>query len=151
MRGKEDGFTLLETLLVLMILSISLLFPVIKINDAIQTIQIDLFFRELSAKITQYQTHAMLNGRSTEIRFVHSSQSIVFSMRNEETDNFQVEETWHLNSPYYEITKGESRRIEFKEFTGNITHAGFVPIKTSNGRYRLYHQMGSGRFDIREE
>lgn len=151
MINNEEGFTLLETLLVLMVVSMLLSFPVIKINDALQTIQIDLFFRELSAKMTQYQTHAMLSGQDVEIRFIPGTQEIYFNKREEGTETLLEEEIWKLNSPYYELTKGAAKRITFKEYTGNITNAGYVPFKTVEGRYRLYHQMGSGRFDIREE
>lgn len=151
MKENEDGFTLLEILLVLMIVSMLVLFPVIKMKDTIETIQIDLFFRELTAKITQYQTHAMLSGQDVEIRFMPITQEIYFSRREEGTVTLLEEEIWKLDSLYYEITKGPAKRIGFKEYTGNITNAGFIPFKTVEGRYRLYHQMGSGRFDIREE
>lgn len=150
MKTNEDGFTLIETLLILMITSSLLLFSVLKINETIETVQIDLFFRELTSKITQLQTHALMTGESTEVKVVPGEELISFRIYEEGKENHILNEVWIIDSSYYEIGSYGARQFIFKGGSGNITGSDKIIFNTTKGRYELVYLMGSGRFDVRK-
>lgn len=150
MKTNEDGFTLIETLLILMITSSLLLFSVLKINETIETVQIDLFFRELTSKITQLQTHALMTGESTEVKVVPGEELISFRIFEEGKEDHVLNEAWIVDSPYYEIASYGSRQFIFKGGSGNITGSDKIIFNTTKGRYEVVYLMGSGRFDVRK-
>lgn len=150
MKTNEDGFTLIETLLILMITSSLLLFSVLKINETIETVQIDLFFRELTSKITQLQTHALMTGESTEVKVVPGEELISFRIFEEGKEDHVLNEAWIVDNPYYEIASYGSRQFIFKGGSGNITGSDKIIFNTTKGRYEVVYLMGSGRFDVRK-
>lgn len=150
MKIKEDGFTLIETLLVLMITSILLLFPILSIQRVIERTQIDLFFRELTSKITQMQTHAILHNQTTDVQFYPQNNMIRFRIIDTNAQDDILGETWEIDSPYYELSGKDTKEFAFKKGTGNITKSNRIDINTTKGKYELVYLMGSGRFEIRK-
>jgi len=150
MKMNEDGFTLIETLLVLMITSILLLFPVLSIQRVIERTQIDLFFRELTSKITQMQTHAILHNQTTDIKFYPQTNMVYFRIVDANVQDNILGETWEIDSPYYELSGTDTKEFAFKKGTGNITKSNRIDINTTKGKYELVYLMGSGRFEIRK-
>ncbi|HLR92474.1 MAG TPA: competence type IV pilus minor pilin ComGD [Atopostipes sp.] len=150
MNHKEEGFTLLETLFVLTILSAFFLFPALSIDEVIESTQIDLFFRELTSKVTQMQTHAVLNGEMTEIEFVPELNTIRFYVRETDEEDHYLNAFWELDNPYYKLGGTHPQTFTFKRGTGNITSSRKVHFDTTKGRYELVYYLGSGRFEIRE-
>lgn len=150
METKEDGFTLIEMLLVLMMTSILLLLPILSIERVIENIQIDLFFRELTSKITQMQTHAILHDQTTDVQFYPQNNIVRFRVVDENVKDDILRETWEIDSSYYELSGTAMKEFAFKKGTGNITKSDRVHINTTKGKYELVYLLGSGRFEIRE-
>lgn len=150
LKVEEKGFTLLETLLVLMITSSLLLFSVLSIKNVTETIQIDLFFRELTSKITNMQTHAILHDQTTDIQFYPQNNVIKFRVVDANAQNEFLKETWELDNPYYRLSGTSIKEFAFKKGSGNITKSDRIYIHTTKGEYELVYLMGSGRFEIRE-
>src|SRR5699024_9520699 len=150
LKVEENGFTLLETLLVLIITSSLLLFPVLSIKNVTETIQIDLFFRELTSKITNMQAHAILHDKTTDIQFYPENNTIYFRVMDAEKQDEYLKKTWKLNNPYYRLSGTSIKEFSFKKGTGNITKSDRIYIHTTQGEYELVYLMGSGRFEIRQ-
>src|SRR5699024_4016362 len=150
MKMNEDGFTLIETLLVLMITSILLLFPVLSIQRVIESKQLDLYFRELTPKITQRQTHAILHNQTTDIKFNPQTNMVYFRIDEYTIQDNNLGETWENDSPYYDLSRTDTKEFAFKKGTGNITKSNRIDINTTKGKYELVYLMGSGRFEIRK-
>lgn len=148
--SKENGFTLMETLLVLIIISSLLLFPVLSIQHVTETIQIDLFFRELTSKITKMQAYAILHDQTTDVEFYPQNNVIRFRIVDVNAQNNSLQDTWELDNPYYHLSGTSIKEFAFKKGTGNITKSDRIYIHTTQGEYELVYLMGSGRFEIRK-
>ena len=147
----EKGFTLLETILVLMITSSLLLFPVLLIENVTESVQIDLFFRELTSKITNMQSYAILHDQTTDIQFNPEENTIKFRIVDANVQNDILNETWELDDTYYCLKGKTTKTFGFKRGTGNITKSNRISFHTTQGEYELIYLMGSGRFEIREK
>src|SRR5690625_2782626 len=88
--ANEDGFTLLESLVVLMIASLFLLIPILSLQQATERVQIELFFRDLTSQITLMQNHAMLAGQPTKITFIPARDTISFRVMD--LENIEVDD-----------------------------------------------------------
>lgn len=150
---KEAGFTLIETLITLLIVSLLMLMPVLSIEKITESIQIDLFFRELSSNITLMQNHAILTGEKMVIEFVPRDNLIRFK---EDTGNLGTTHPLYremiLQEGLYELNGNYYGQVAFFEYTGNISskNGWTTHIKTSKGLYKLVFWLGSGRFEIQK-
>ncbi|MDN6196301.1 MAG: type II secretion system GspH family protein [Atopostipes suicloacalis] len=155
MKGKEDGFTLVETLISLLIVSFLILLPVLSIKDTLQSIEVDLFFRELTSNITLMQNHAILMGESTSIDFVPSKKLIRFSVHDgKNTESSPLNREMNLDDSICRYYGNASQKVYFKANTGNISvvyNRWKIKFKTVNNLYELVFRLGSGRFEIRKK
>lgn len=147
MKPNQEGFTLLESVLILLITVSLILIPALSIDKMVETVQVDLFFRELSSNITLMQNHSILNGEKTEVRFrpYKSGHRIEFLVNSDSTS--PLNKTIYLDESLYYFSMNNGREIIFGQ-TGNISTAGNVSFTTSKGEYKLTYLLGSGRFAI---
>ena len=150
MKSKEDGFTLIELVFILMIISILLLFPVLSVQRTIESTQVDLFFRDLTSKITQIQSHAILYDQTTNVQFYPQNNAIRFRVVDANVQEDVLRDIWIIDSPYYELSGTSNKEFTFKKGSGNISRSDRIYINTTKGNYELVFLMGSGRFEIRE-
>lgn len=144
---SEGGFTLLETLLVLMITSSLILLPVLSIDKMIESTQTELFFRELSSRITMMQNHSIMNGEKTSVDFFQNEAHFI---------RFQVDgnSVHPLNSRMYldkslvEFSGSGYQKFSFAKDTGTINGMETIRFNTSQGVYKLTYLLGSGRVGI---
>lgn len=146
---NESGFTLIETLLVLLVTSLLILLPTLSIDKMVESLEIDLFFREMTSNITLMQNHAILAGKKTSVEFypIENNELIRFKVAN----NHPLNRTLYLYSPYYWFNGSEPRTFDFKSDTGNISASNTIRFNTTQGMYKLTYLMGSGRFDIKKD
>lgn len=151
-RTNEDGYTLIETLLVLFIVGCTFAIPVLAIDKMIVETKVDLFFRELTSNITMMQNHSVLNGERTSVRFFNDTNN-----GNEFVDfNVVLKPDHHLNKrqnldlDYYHYRNKASKVIYFKGYSGHISESSNVHFRTSTADYTLTFWLGSGRFEIRK-
>ncbi len=147
-KKNAEGFTLLETLLVLFIVSALILFPTLQLQQTTETVQIDLFFRELVAKITEMQTHAIVHGESTKVVFNPATKQIHFSVDEVDENEHPLAEVWIVENGYYQIGGKLIREFSFIGGTGNVTRSNAVNFMTTKGNYKLTYHLGSGHIDI---
>ncbi len=147
MKTREAGFTLIESILLLMITASLLLVPMLSINKMIDSIQTDLFFRELTSNITLMQNHAILNGETTSVQFVPGAvDQVRFRVNNQTTHPLNRE--LKLENGLYELRGREYSTFSFARDTGNISQANTRAFRTTQGDYELTYWLGSGRFEI---
>lgn len=151
MKCQEDGFTLVETLLTLFVVSLTVLIPILSIDRMIEHMQIDLFFREATANITRMQNHAILNGESTQIEFVNQDGNQYINFVIPHNRSHPASNKIEIDSPYYKLKTGKSnytKYVKYHHTTGNISDIGTVHFETTTGNYKLTFWLGSGRFEI---
>ena len=147
---SDGGFTLVETLLVLFIISCTFLIPVLAIDKMIEQTTVDLFLREMTGNLTMMQNHAILNGEGTMVQFSNDKDNgtefIDFTIRQQ--PNHRLNKRQVLNTDYYSLRNNEPKVIYFKSHSGNISESGNVRFRSVNGDYRLIFWLGSGRFEV---
>lgn len=150
---NEAGFTLIETLVTLCIVSLFMSLPVLSIKNMSERIQIDLFFRELSSNITLVQNHAMLTGEQMVIEFIPQDNIIRFKqdIGSSGLDHPLFREI-HLQEGLYELHGNTYHQITFHGYTGHISskRGWTTHLDTSQGVYKLIFWLGSGRFEIQK-
>lgn len=150
---KEAGFTLIETLVTLFVASLLILMPFISIEKVTESVQIDLFFRELASNITLMQNHAILAGEKMIIEFIPQNNMIRFKNKAAVNDTAHpLYREMYLQEGIYEFIDESYGQVSFYEYTGNISSRGgwTTYFKTSKGLYKLVFWLGSGRFEIQK-
>lgn len=151
---NEAGFTLIETLITVLVISLLMLMPVLSIKNITESIQVDLFFRELTSNITIMQNHAILTGEKMKIEFVPRDNLIRFNGKADSSDasTHPLYREMHLQEGLYEFVGESYGQVFFYGHSGNISSRnGWTKlIQTSKGRYNLVFWLGSGRFEIQK-
>ena len=147
MNTKEAGFTLIESILILMITASLILVPILSVNKMIESIQTDLFFRELTSNITLMQNHSILNGETTSVQFVPGDVDQVRFRVNKQTRHPLNRELYFEND-LYQLRGRRYSDFSFSRDTGNISQANTRSFRTIKGDYVLIYWLGSGRFEI---
>lgn len=142
----QEGFTLIESILVLFIIGLIFSFPIFSIRGVEEDIELDLFFEELSSSITMMQNHAILNNQPTYVEADPELKKFLFRVRGER----QHELNHELIVPDSVTLIGTVRQYEFQSQSGNQGNLNRLRMDTNQGRYELVFQMGSGRFEIRK-
>lgn len=146
---NQEGFTLIETLIVLLISSILLLVPTLSMERLTEELEINLFFHELTSNLTLMQNQAIMGGRGTKVSFLETKERdyITFDVNVGHPLNREM----ILDRPYHLVAKNKPEEFRFKGGTGNITSSSTIKIYTTKGQYKLTYLLGSGRFDIKED
>lgn len=134
-----EGFTLLESVIVLMVLSIILFLPALSFEGARTRIETDAFFKELAASITLVQNQAVLENKQTSVTI--TSQHIYF----ESSDARKV-----LDYPEHIHYQEPTFKVHFSPGTGNINQFKHPIFQSPYGEFKLGFQLGSGRFEIKK-
>lgn len=156
MKKKQAGFTLIETLLTLLIVVALVFLPIISIQQTNEKVQIDLFFRELTANITLMQNHAILAEDRTEIQFNPTEDKIRFKVHDGNSfSTHSLDREMQLDNSVYQLSGSGYKGVSFRRGTGNISIDNSdwwrINFDTVQGKYELVFQIGSGRFEIREK
>jgi len=142
----HEGFTLLETVVVLLLVSILVGFPILSVQKAQESIRINLFIEDLSSGITLIQNHAVMNGETTIFEVNPTSNVLNFRVYGVNSHPFN-----YTISPPKEVSlTGGSKRYMFNSYSGNIGKYETFSINTTEGVYNFVFQMGSGRFYVRK-
>lgn len=152
-KNSQGGFTLLETLLTLIIVGLLFSLPVISLEKAVEKVQVDLFFREFSANVTLVQNHALLTGERTEVQFAPDNELIRFRVIDG-TNQHMLNRTMKTEKGLYEFKGSRGQSYTFFRQPGQIqslTDGSWrTNIETKFGLYEIVFWLGSGRFEIRK-
>ncbi|WP_080146834.1 competence type IV pilus minor pilin ComGD [Marinilactibacillus piezotolerans] len=143
----SEGFTLIETLLVLALISIMMLLPIIPYDHLKTTMEEDLFFEDVAASITRIQHHAVLNGETTVLTVRPQARDLSFRVIGQ----LESELNQTIELPEHMDILGGAKVYRFRGFSGNQGNLNIVRFKTKNGFIVLKFKLGSGRFELAEE
>lgn len=155
MRQREEGFTLVETLVTLMIISILILLPLLSINRVIHLIETEIFFRELNSNVTMIQSHAILTGKNTAVEFVPKKNIIRFKVFDQSyPSGHPLNQEIKLEESNLEFYGSKYQSIYFLGNTGNVSvtdNNWRVFFKNRDNLYEFVLKLGSGRFEVRKK
>ncbi|API89964.1 hypothetical protein BKP56_12150 [Marinilactibacillus sp. 15R] len=144
---EQNGFTLIESLIVLSLVGIFLLIPVIPFNKMEADIENSLFFEELQSSITLLQNESVLNDEWTEIEMRPNAREIVFRVIGKR--NHILNRSIALPDTI-EILGG-SKVYRFLSESGNQGNLNKTRFQVGDKFYTLSFKLGSGRFELSEE
>jgi competence protein ComGD len=146
MDAKSNGFTLIETLIVLsafLIISFSS-FLLLKPTD--HYLQSQLFFSQLKSDLFLAQQYAIAHQEEVTVHIMPESN--YYYIRTRFNGPMLVERTY---SPEIKVREG-SLKLYFQFLAdGNTNKFGSFFIEVGNKRYRLTLLIGRGRFYVVEE
>lgn len=142
---KDSGFTLIETLLVLSVVSLFLVLPTIHFNYLTRKSETALFFESFQSSVTLVQNYAVLNDVWTVVTFRSSWKEIGFRVSGE--SDHPIEHI--ITIPDHIQLLNTSVEFRFSKKSGNIGHYETIKFKTPEGNVEYVFQLGSGRFVVR--
>lgn len=153
---KNEGFTIVESLITLFIISIFLFIPIISVNKITEKIQVNLVFKELETSISLMQNHALLTGQRSAVHVLPSQNALQFRIYDGTPyGEHLLEHQIRFDEDIVKIKKINTASVYFIGNTGDITvndgSAWTTPFSTAKGDYDLVFQLGSGRFEIRKK
>ncbi len=139
---QEDGFTFVETLLVLTIVMVIITFPIVQTKGVQEDMETALFFESFRSSITLMHNHAILNNQWTVIETKPDNREVhfrVLGVRNHPLEH-------RLRLPDSVSFRGSTMRFEFHPGSGTQAQLSPCRIQTKDGMVTLSFKMGSGRF-----
>lgn len=143
---KEDGVTLIETLLVLTVVSFILVLPTIHFDYLTKKSETALFFESFQSSMTLVQNYSVLNDEWTVVRFRPSRGDIYFRVGGE--PDHPIEHV--IDLPEHVQLLNKTVEFRFSKNSGNIGHFETIRFKTPEGIVEYAFQLGSGRFVVRK-
>lgn len=145
--NKDDGFTLIEVLIVLSLVSLLATFPVMHFNQLKKETETQLFFEALRSGITLIQTEAVMNDQWTNMEVRPANRLIRFRVTGKENSAHPANHILYLPESMSII--GTSKEYLFSKSSGNLGNINELNFQTIHGRVTVSFQMGSGRFVIK--
>ncbi|GEK91357.1 competence type IV pilus minor pilin ComGD [Alkalibacterium kapii] len=143
---QEEGFTLLEVLLTLVIVSVITAIPIMHFTQLKKETETQLFFESLRSGITLIQNEAVFNNQWTTMEVRPTNRLIRFRVTGRENENHPANHI--LDLPESISLIGTSKEYMFSKKSGNLGNINKVNFNTIHGRVSVSFQMGSGRFVI---
>lgn len=140
LKGNE-GFTLIESLLVMLCMSVFLLVPFFMVKKWKEEIEVDMFFNQLDRAIEKTHQSAIVEGQHTWILQDRNNQQFVFNYKHHQelrTEYLEVKEPLYLKT---------NASINFKSRTGNINGPDVIKIEDKLNKRVVHYtfQFGSGK------
>lgn len=143
-RGWQKGFTMLEMMIVITVLTIILSFSLHTMKSFVETLQKRMFISQLQSDLYYAQSYAINRQEHVVISFSvakNEYQAIVYNTR---------EPLYRRKIP----TPIYLREINFLNLTitpeGTVTNFGTVAFALHNQRIKLTIYIGGGRFIVQE-
>lgn len=142
---NEKGYTLIEALIVLSILTILTSFMILQLKPLSDAKQIDMFFSQLYEDILYSQQYAISHNETMKILFYEnlSSYRIVTGYRNDPILKRDFKQSIQIRF----LTLGSTLNINKN---GNIQKAGTLRVSFNNKSYKITFLLGRGRFYVVE-
>lgn len=138
----EKGFTLIETLLVLLLITSLLLISIPNFQRSIHNKNLDYFFEQLEKDLYESQMTAMTEG--IIVRVIFSSATNTYTIREEDV----ITKTRSLPKGLT-VGRGTLELTNLRYLpNGNISYAGTIIFRYKNDRHILVFQLVRGRFYI---
>lgn len=143
---SEQGFTLLETLLVLSIVIVITSIPILKLAPLYQQQKTQHFLEQLEDDLLYAQLYALSNSATVRVYFYYQQSTYRVIVGS-------------TNQPI--LTRSYDKDIKIDPFTlgstvtfrsnGNVSNAGTIRITIQEARYNLVFMIGKGRFYVAKQ
>lgn len=139
---NKNGFTLIEMLFTLAILSILILLFVPSFNKTVQNQQVNQFLHVLQSDVLYMQN--LSTGNKSDIRMIFNENHYVVT-------NYLSNDIF-IERQYPNDVTIQTRTINYVSFNdkGTIRYPGTIQIKSRHKNYRVIFPLGKGRFYIDE-
>lgn len=146
-KHNHNGFTLVESLLVLLVVTLFLGLPMLQIRRWKERLEYQAFIDEFEQRLVQTQQSAIVFRRQTRVQTEKNTLTIDFALYQVD-GRFVVEK---LNIPKG-VTIQRNVYMSFIGKTGNVEQNHTFRFQTPfHNKYLDYvYQIGSGRFVIKE-
>lgn len=140
---NNNGFTLLELLLVLAVMVLFLSFSVVGLKSIWDSVERHLFFTQLKSDLFYAQSYAMSHQQAVNVKILPFSDTYWIKPLGQEI----IIERQIPSS----VTVGNSslHSIYFRA-DGNITKFGTMTFHTPRGTTKIIFYIGRGRFRVQE-
>ncbi|MEK3890745.1 competence type IV pilus minor pilin ComGD [Bacillus sp. FSL K6-3431] len=142
--ADERGFTLLEVLIVITVLTVMLSFSVFTLGNFAEVMQKQLFITKLQSDLFYAQAYAIHQKEPVVVRF--SKVKNGYQAMSKDTQTFLFERK--IPAPIY---LSESNLVSLT-FTaeGTVSNFGTIIFKMGNKSIKLTFYIGRGRFSVQE-
>ncbi|RWR15112.1 competence type IV pilus minor pilin ComGD [Siminovitchia fortis] len=142
---SNRGFTLLESLIVLTVVSAVLLFGIITVNPAMEWMQKRMFVSQLKADLYHAHSHAINRKERVSVSFSKGDNR--YSATGESSGVLFIRDVPHP----VKITGGSLSQLRFHITPdGTINHFGVVNFVLDDHPIDLTFHIGRGRFVVKE-
>lgn len=143
-RQAKSGFTLIETLVVLLVMSFCMaLLTLSPSRQMIEKIESRIFFNQVLSGLNLAQEISVLQETQVYVRFWQDSPVVQFQIVGHPTPSQEVliPDFWHIE-----------KSLQFTHFPdGRTNQFGTVVFVHQDGhRAEIVFQLGSGKFEIRQ-
>lgn len=140
MKGNS-GFTLLESLIVMLCISVFFLVPLIMIKNWKEQLEVTMFLNKLERGIEKTHQSAIIESHGTSINQKRNSSEIIFNYWHHQkkmSDYLKVE---------YPFVLKTNETIDFKNTTGNISKLQVIKLRDELNKKEITYkfQIGSGK------
>lgn len=136
----QAGFTLIESLISLMIVSLILALPSYHSKQYAIRLEEELFFNQVESKMNEMQMQAITSNKMTHVRFLKDGIVFKSSIRAGEIERCLIrypESVGLINNHlYFDFKGGSGRTNRFKR----------LRFTTSKGELNLVFQISNGRY-----
>lgn len=139
--SDDSGFTLLEMIIVLFVVSMILMIPTIQMKQSPEKVETELYVQRLASEILRAHNQCVLFNRLFTIDTPSNGRYLAIGLDGRKK---------YIRAPaHVTITtdRGHSRKI-FDRGSGHVTNIRPINIRTSGATYSLRIQLGSGRYTI---
>ncbi|MGX7059646.1 competence type IV pilus minor pilin ComGD [Vagococcus humatus] len=141
---KLASFTLIESLLVLLIITIIWLMPVLYTRYWEENIQTTIFFQSFEQKLLKAQEQAIISGRPSYVNILFSNDKVDWHFFK--LDQQPLEES--LNIPT-KVTGLQDSHLVFLAYSGNISQIIKLTFTDHQHQEKIVYQfqLGSGKYE----
>lgn len=140
------GFTLIESLLVLLIVTIFISLPILQVMNWRERIEYQAFFEEFEQRLIQTQQSAIVCQKET--RVLSDQKTLLLHFYFYQEDGRRLIEEMTVPSG---IIIQRQTMLSFSGRTGNVKQAHTFRFELNHERFVEYvYQIGSGRFVIKK-
>ncbi|STY43121.1 Tfp pilus assembly protein FimT [Listeria grayi] len=140
---NKNGFTLIETLLVLAVVSIIFICSFFPAADLLARLAEKELISEIRSTIIYTQLYALSSKEDATIIFDNKANCFSASSKQTTLNTIAL-------SPHLKLTANNAVSMKFSGQNGNINKFGSIKLHGHNREYRFIFQIGKGRFRIEE-
>ncbi|MCJ7839316.1 prepilin-type N-terminal cleavage/methylation domain-containing protein [Lederbergia sp. NSJ-179] len=142
---SRDGFTLIEMLIVLSVISIILLFSIFMFRSFSESMQKRLFFTQLESDLYYAHAYAQNRKEAVQVRFSRGSKQYEMLVGKQQPELFLIRKF----PPSIYIKESTISSFVITP-DGNVSTFGIITFQHNQTTVKVSFNIGKGRFNIEE-